>query len=594
MLLLLLFAVLAGAGTALSPCVLPVLPAVLSAGAAGGRRRPVGVVVGLAVTYTLAVVALASVVQGIGVAGNAARALAIVVLLIGGIALLLPAVGARIEVALAPLARLAPRRSRADEGFLGGLLLGGALGLLYAPCAGPILAAVVSVSATRGASVSVLLVALAYAAGTSLVLLALVLGSRRIAGRIRRAGRGPAVQRALGAVLALTAVAMLTGLDLRFTQAVAEHAPTALANPTQGLERSASVERELASLRGASRFSETPTAAPVQTVAARPGFLPLLVPRPPTPNGALHGVPTPPLPHLGAAPEFAKTGRWFNSPPLSMVGLHGRVVLIDFWTYTCINCLRTLPFLRALDERYRSAGLTIVGVHTPEFAFEHSASNVAQAVQREGLHYPVVQDNDYGTWSAWQNQYWPATYLVDADGQVRRAHFGEGKYKEEEAAIRALLLKAGAKTLPAPVTARAEEPATKLATPETYLGADRAQGWVVAPHLGTRAYPTPRAPLPLSTFALGGVWTVTGEAATPAAPSASVRVTIQAAKAYLVMSSAGNRARTVTVLLDGRPYRRVHVSGQRLYELVSLPKAERHDLELALPKGVSGYAFTFG
>ncbi len=591
MVLLLLFAVLAGAGTALSPCVLPVLPAVLSAGAAGGRRRPLGVVAGLAATYTLAVVALASVVQGVGVAGEAARALAIAVLLAAGIALLLPAVGARVETALAPLARLAPRRSSTDDGFTGGLLLGGALGFVYAPCAGPILAAVVSVSATRGASVSLLFVALAYAAGTSLVLLALALGSRRIAERVRRAGRGPTLQRTLGAVLALTAVAMLTGLDLRFTQALAEHAPTALINPTRSLERSSSVARELTSLRGPSRFAETPAQA--QLAAARPGFLPLLRPRP-APAGALRGVRTPSLPRIGAAPQFAQTGRWFNSPPLSMIGLHGRVVLVDFWTYTCINCLRTLPFVRALDDRYRSAGLTIVGVHTPEFAFEHSASNVRSAIGREGLHYPVVQDNDYGTWSAWGNQYWPATYLVDAQGQVRRAHFGEGGYQEEEAAIRALLVGAGAKRLPPPVTARAEEPAAQVATPETYLGADRARGWLVAPRVRTRDYRAPRHGLPLATFALGGVWTVTGESATPAAPTASIRGTIQAAKAYLVMSSAGGRRRTVTVLLDGRPYRQVRVGAQKLYELVSLPRAERHDLELALPHGVSGYAFTFG
>ena len=172
---------------------------------------------------------------------------------------------------------------------------------------------------------------------------------------------------------------------------------------------------------------------------------------------------------LGEAPDFAGDGRWFNSRPLELQGLRGRVVLIDFWTYTCINCLRTLPHLRAWDARYRARGLTIVGVHTPEFAFERNAGNVQDAIARSQLRYPVVQDNDYATWNAWGNQYWPAKYLIDAKGRVRFVHFGEGEYDQTEAAIRTLLAEAGAAKLGERARVKAED-AVEAQTPETYLG----------------------------------------------------------------------------------------------------------------------------
>ena len=211
------------------------------------------------------------------------------------------------------------------------------------------------------------------------------------------------LQRALGIVMVLTALAIVTQADLRFQTALAEHAPGFLVNPTGSLERSKPVEERLAQLRGKSRF-----------------------------DGTAHASTGSKLKVLGEAPDFAGDGRWFNTHGRSTLeGLRGRVVLIDFWTYTCINCLRTLPHLRAWDARYRKDGLTIVGVHTPEFAFEHDAGNVQDAITRSRLRYPVVQDNDYATWNAWGNQYWPAKYLIDAKGRVRYAHFGEGEYEQD-------------------------------------------------------------------------------------------------------------------------------------------------------------------
>jgi len=440
MLLLMLFALIAGAGTAITPCVLPVLPALLSAGAAGGRRRPLGIVLGLAVTFTIAIVALAQLVRGIGLASGAARTLAIVVLLGFGIVLLFPKLAERVQAPLSRLGRFGPR-TRGD-GFWSGLAVGGALGFVCAPCAGPILAAVTSVSATSTASVRIVAVALSYAAGLSAVLLVYAVGGRAVLERVRRRARGHVVERSLGVVLILTGVVMLTNLDVRFEEALAKDTslPAILVDPTRSLENSSAVQNRLASLRPRSRFAVRQAQASTVPVAERAGV-------------SIPGVKTPSLPRLGAAPPFTDNQRWFNTPgdqPLTLAGLRGHVVLVDFWTYTCINCIRTLPFLKGLYATYHRYGLEIVGVETPEFTFEQSASNVQQAIGSDGLHYPVVQDNRYGTWNAYQNQYWPAEYLIDATGQIRHTQFGEGDYKQDEAAVRELLYEAGARHLPPP------------------------------------------------------------------------------------------------------------------------------------------------
>jgi thiol-disulfide isomerase/thioredoxin len=427
-------------------------------------------------------------------------------------------------------------------------------------------------------------VGIGYALGSAVVLLVLALGGRRVAERVRRTGRGPVLQRALGAVMVLTAVAMLGKLDIRFQTALANRLSGGgvlgfLANPTGSLERSRAVQSRLDELHGKSRFG-------VQTASAA-------------------GMPT--LPKLGQAPEFADTQRWFNTPggrPLTMRGLRGRVVLIDFWTYTCINCIRTQPYLKAWDRRYRSAGLTIVGVHTPEFGFEKLAGNVRAAISAAGLRYPVVQDNDYGTWNAWGNQYWPAEYLVDAQGQVRHVHFGEGEYGQTESAIRELLAERGDRRLGGMARPQGAVVPTAQATPETYLGAARAERFLPsAPTPGLHDYAGWHGPLPLSHFSYRGRWTITSEAATSVL-GASLRAEVAGKDVYLVLSSAGGAPRRVAVLLDGRPLGTgagadVHrgvlvVRGQRLYHLVSLRRPGVHALELRFAPGISGFAFTFG
>ncbi|WP_445150126.1 cytochrome c biogenesis protein DipZ [Baekduia sp. Peel2402] len=564
MLILVLLSAVIGAGTALSPCALPVLPALLSAGAAGGRRRPVAIVIGLSVTFMLSIVGGGVLLRHIGLGGGTLRDLGIAVLVIAGVAALAPGLAQRLERPLAALSRFGPRR--AGDGFASGLLVGAALGFVYAPCAGPVLAAVVSVSAVTGKTV---VVALAYVAGSAAVLMAIAIGGRRVLEPIRRAGP-LRVQRALGVVLLATAVAFIAGLDMDFETALARH--TSSATLTGGLESSAGVITRLDELRGRAKFDDKNAKPAAKTATATRSS----------------------LPDLGPAPDFTGTQRWFNSAPLDLAKLRGRVVLIDFWTYTCINCLRTLPYLEAWDARYRAAGLTIVGVHAPEFGFEHDAGNVARAISTNHIKYPVVQDNDLKTWDAWGNQYWPAEYLIDADGHVRETHFGEGDYDKSEAAIRSLLAERGAKLAAARARPHGITPVGTEATPETYVGAARAQGFTTAPSTGTKTYTLPAGRLPVNAFALGGRWKIGDEPAT-AVSGATLAATVHARFVYLVLSPPDDgKGGEVTVAIDGGRSKRIAVKTQRLYTLASFGAAGDHALKLRFARGTSAYAFTFG
>jgi cytochrome c biogenesis protein CcdA/thiol-disulfide isomerase/thioredoxin len=596
MFVLLTFAVLAGAGTALSPCALPVLPALLSAGGVGGRRRPLGIVLGLSITFTVTVVGLANVVDGVGLGDDPLRDVAVVVLLVFGLVLLLPDVAARIEAPLSRLARFGPRTT--GDGFGSGLLVGGALGFVYTPCASPILAAVISVSAASGKTIAI---GLAYAAGSAAVLLALALGGRRVFDRVRRAGRGPMLQRALGVIMILTAVAIVTNLDVNFDQFIAEKIPDV--NLTASLECSKTVTSRLDQITGhKAKFvaangssdcegSGTSKLDPVAHDASQATLL----------------AAARKLPVLGTAPEFTETEDWFNTPgdkPLTLASLRGRVVLVDFWTYTCINCIRTLPYLKAWNAAYAKDGLTIVGVEAPEFEFEKDAANVANAIHQFGLRYPVVQDNNMGTWNAYGNEYWPADYLIDAKGQVRYTTFGEGDYEKTETAIRALLAEAGhqvgGKGHPTDVI----KP-TEVATPETYVGTNRAEGWVNGPKTGTHDYGLPPThELPLNAAAFSGTWDIASQPA-EAISGAGINLHFHAKNAYLVLSSQDERPMHVEALLDGHRISAadsgadvhdgvVTVRRQRLYWLVSLPADQTHELELRFQDGVVAYDFTFG
>jgi len=544
----------------------------------GGRRRPLGIVTGLALSFTFATVALVYVIDALGLPDDLTRKIAIVVLAAFGVSLLVPPVSDRIE---AWISRVVPAPSRPGrEGFGGGVLLGASLGFVYAPCAGPILAGVITVSASQTFTFGRLAVALAYSIGSAVVLYVLILGGRRLTERLR-AYRGR-VQVAMGAVMVAVALVMAANLDIRFENAIAQHLPSALVDPTSRIESSSAVSGDLASVRGGGGHGPGTSETPATSAAD--------------------------LPDRGPAPEFTNNQDWFNTPggrPLTLAGLRGKVVLVDFWTYTCINCIRTIPYLEGWYRKYHRDGFEIVGVHSPEFPFEKEASNVARAIGQFGITYPVAQDNELGTWNAYANQYWPADYLIDATGHVRLVHFGEGGYAEAEKAIRALLAEAGHPPGAGHAKVSAQRADPHLATPETYLGGARAQGFVGDPlRPGTNEYrAVPAAKLGPNRLSYGGRWTIGGEAA-KAGGGASLELNFKARRVFLVLGSPG-QARDVQVLLDGKPIpaslegadvrgSKAAITNQRLYRLVDLPRAERHTLTLHFAPGISGYAFTFG
>jgi cytochrome c biogenesis protein CcdA/thiol-disulfide isomerase/thioredoxin len=592
MALLMLFGFLAGAGTALSPCVLPVLPIALSAGATGGRRRPLGIVVGLAASFTFATVALVYVISALGLPGDLLRKLAIGVLLGFGLTLMVPPLAARLEAWLSRFTSRAGVAGGGGDGFWSGIAVGASLGLVYAPCAGPILAGVITVSASQSFTAGRLAVALSYGLGSATVLYFLMLGGRRLVAPLSRRGNG--LQVAMGAVMVVVALAMAGNYDVRFQNRIASSLPGFLVNPTEGLEDTASARAALDDVRGESAHGVGARATSA-TAAVRES-----ADRAPGPGAHQSGLPV-----LGTAPEFVDNQEWFNTPgnrPLTLRSLRGRVVLVDFWTYSCINCLRTLPYLTAWDRTYRRDGLTIVGVHSPEFPFEKDAGNVQEAIERNGIRYPVVQDNDLATWSAYGTRYWPSEYFIDARGRVRFVHYGEGEYGEKEQIIRELLKEAGHSVGKGTSGAHGIEPSAGVTTPETYLGAARAERFVnptLSP--GSHDFGDPASPGP-NEFAYGGRWNITLDSAT--AKGGSLELNFGARRVYLVLGSPGQPS-SVRVLLDGKPIPaslagsdvhagRVTVTGQRLYELVDLPVVGHHLLTLEPEAGLIAYAFTFG
>jgi len=519
-----------------------VLPILLAGGATGTTpRRPLAIVAGLVASFTVFTLLASRLLHALGLPQDFLRNLAIALLFVVAATLLFPALA---RLAERPFLFLT-RRSGNDLG--GGFLLGASLGLVFVPCAGPVLAAITVVSANQNIGTRAVVLTLSYSVGAALPMLAIALGGQRVARRLR--GGAPGLRRGMGVLIAATALAIALGADTRFQ--------TALPGYTQSLqdriERSSTARRQLAKVTH-------PRATSVKVDASG-------------------------LPDFGPAPAFQGISHWVNSPPLTLPRLRGKVVLVDFWTYSCINCLRTLPHLKAWYASYAKDGLVIVGVHTPEFAFEHSLSNVRSATKRYGVTYPVALDNGYGTWNAYANQYWPAEYLIDKRGHVRHAHFGEGEYPHTEQLIRTLLgVRARGMT-----NVRDTTP-TELMTPETYLGAARIQNYTGLPIQQNKlaAYQFPRT-LGQNQLAYAGGWTIGDQRAAPSA-GARLRLHFFAKKVFLVLGGRGD----VQVLVNGKPLRTVRVTSDRLYTLVNSPRELDAILELRFSAGVSAYAFTFG
>ena len=288
------------------------------------------------------------------------------------------------------------------------------------------------------------------------------------------------------------------------------------------------------------------------------------------------------------APEFTGLSTWLNSPPLTVAALKGKVVLVQFWTYSCINCLRTLPYVTKWYDRYKDKGLVVVGVHTPEFAFEKLTGNVEAAVKRYGITYPVAQDNQFGTWRAYQNEYWPAEYLIDRSGRIVTTQFGEGNYQQMEATIAHLV---GNR---APGAKGGDPDLSNIGSPEMYFGTEKNGDAIVDSQsalAGERSYAAPDD-LPVNHFALSGSWTLSADSATLSADGGEILLRFRAPKVNLVAGSASSQQLAVTV--DGKPQPPVAVQGSQLYTLYSGADGE-HVLRVAIPKaGLSAFTFTFG
>ena len=585
-LLLIAVAFVAGVVTALSPCVLPALPVVVAGSAGGGARRVAGIAAGFVASFVLFTLTLTAALDMIGLSATALRNLAIAALIAFGLTLVVPALGARVSALLAPVARLGDRIPRGRTGLAGGLLVGVALGLVWTPCAGPVFAAIAAVAATGDAGGRAFVVLTAYAVGAVVPLCLVAAGGQRLLRRMR--GRaGAAVRPALGVLMVAAGVMIALRCDTRLMTELVPDAP-AYTDTLQALERSSGVTRELAGLSRPAATDIPPFLDTARGTSAAPG----------DDLG---------LPDGGPAPALAGITATFNTggAPVSLAALRGRVVLIDFWTYSCINCLRTIPELEALYRRYRDAGLTVVGVHTPEFRFEADQGNVGRAVRRLGITYPVVLDPRFATWDAFGTRYWPTTYAIDRRGHVRDLHVGEGDEARTEAILRRLLAVPAASP-PAPQAAEDAPGVHAALTPETYLGADRmrrlAAGQALVPDAPARYAAPPR--LAPDHVAFDGGWLVGGEAA-QAGGDAAVELSFHAKGVYMVLDGNGRR-RVGRVLVDGRPPGagaagadvdrggRLVVEGPRLYRLLQMPAARSGRIRVELPPGTRAYSFTFG
>ena len=573
--LIALLAYFGGMLTIVSPCILPVLPFVFANAGRSFRRGAVPMLAGMALTFAI-VATLAAVGGSWAVRANeAGRWIALVLLAVFGLALIFPAIS---DHATRPLVALGSRLSNrtGEESIWSSLILGIATGLLWAPCAGPILGIIFTAAAIQGATLGTTFLLLAYALGaaTSLALALLVGGKvfQRMKGSLHATEW---VRRVLGVLVIVGVAAIALGLD---TRVLSKLSSTQTASLETGLARKLG-------LGGA--HQEGPK------VGA---------------GGQLM------LPVEGALPSLEGLGPWINSRPLSTKDLKGKVVVIDFWTYSCINCIRSIPYVRGWYERYRDDGLVVIGVHAPEFAFERNPENVIQAVQDFGIRYPVALDNDYAVWKALKNNYWPAHYFFDAQGRQRYHHFGEGSYRESEMVIRQLLAeaghapKAGGMASASMQGAEAGASFSTLNSPETYVGYGRGER-LASP--GGYAKDSPRtyaaAPLSLNDWSLEGNWTVERQSARANSPSGAIAYRFHARDLHLVLGSATGRPIRFRVTIDGKapggdagvdvkPDGTGTVTEERLYQLVR-QKGDVRDRTFRiefLDPGAVAFAFTFG
>ncbi len=600
---------LGGVLTILSPCILPVLPFVFARADQPFVKSGLPLLVGMAVTFA-AVATLAAVGGGWAVQANEyGRTAALVLLALFGMTLLVPELADRLTRPLvaigARLSQSAADETRSGSSITPSFLLGIATGLLWAPCAGPILGLVLTGAALQGANAKTSLLLLAYAAGAATSLaLALLVGGRVFGAMKRSLGAGEWIRRGLGIAVLCGVAAIALGLDTGFLNRLS-------AAPTTALEQILVDRTEPKKPDAASSVVMNSGSDSMMMAGANAMTGPTMMMKAKPTDVAASGLPV-----EGQLPSLAGAIQWLNSPPLTAESLRGKVVVVDFWTYSCINCLRSLPYVRAWANKYKSQGLVVIGVHAPEFAFEKNIDNVRRATGELKIDYPVAIDNNYAIWGAFNNQFWPAHYFIDAQGRIRHHHFGEGDYAESEKIIQQLLAEAGGTAVAnnvVKVSANGAEAAADVAdvkSPETYVGYDRAENFAStdtvvenAPHVYALA-----PQLQLNQWGLTGDWTVMGERAVLNAADGWITYRFHARDLHLVLGP-GEEGKPIRfrILIDGKPPGDDHgadvdaqgngtVTEQRLYQLVRQSKGitDRTFEIQFLDPGVQAYAFTFG
>jgi cytochrome c biogenesis protein CcdA/thiol-disulfide isomerase/thioredoxin len=562
---LVLIGLVGGIITGVSPCVLPVLPVVFFGGAntsggtagetgaaaAPGRRRPYLVVLGLVLSFAVFTLFGAFILTSLHLPGDAIRWVGLGLLVLVGLGLLVPPLGHLIE---RPFYRFPQRFSGTGRS---GFVLGIALGAVFVPCAGPVLAAITVAGATGHFGWHTIGLTLGFAAGTAIPLLVFALAGRGLTQRIGAFRRRQGLFRAVsGAVMIVLAVA----LTFNISDIIQRDIPNYTEAIGNSVEKNAGVQSGSVSLQSCQQ-------------------------------AALYGGSG--LEKCGAAPDFSGIQQWLNTPggkPLTIASLKGKVVIIDFWAYSCINCQRELPHVEAWYKAYAADGLEVIGVHTPEYAFEHVPSNVAAGASRLGLTFPIALDNAYGTWNAYDNQSWPAAYLVDASGQIRHISIGEGDYPLEEQYIRQLLTAANpGVTLPKATSVPDTTPTDTSQTPETYLGTERQQNYSGQGPYSTGLFTLPAGQLETSTYALGGAWDI-GQQAITAGQGASIKLAFHASKVYLDVGGTG----TLTVSSGGKT-QVIKVSGAPdIYTVATENPASDGAVTIKLSPELQAYSFTFG
>jgi cytochrome c biogenesis protein CcdA/thiol-disulfide isomerase/thioredoxin len=600
MLILILFAFLGGIVTILSPCVLPVLPVVLSGSIGRGKSRPLGIVSGFVASFTVFTLTLTSIVQTTGISADSLRYLAVCILLFFGLVLTIPILHEWYTRAASKIAGRFQGKGSAGitnpkaetwlSGYTGGTIVGFGLGLVWTPCVGPIMASVISLALTENIDAGAIFITAAFSIGTAIPMLGIMMGGKTLLHKVPILLRNTAgIQKTFGIIIIVTAISIGLGWDRKLQAAVLQLVPeygsglTAIENVEPVKNSLAMRNKRMGNINDSGNEKTEP-----QTKS---------------------------LNDYGAAPEIVTQGRWYNtgpyaktmmtassgkgSPPLTMKMLHGKVVLLDFWTYSCVNCVRTIPHLAEWYRKYGKDGFVIIGVHTPEFEFEKNPENVKKAIAELGVTWPVVLDNEYKQWRAYSNQYWPAHYFIDANGHVRYRHFGEGNYEESERIIQALLKEAGTA---ATVTPSKQEESIESDTPETYLGYGRAWGFISNVPLArdtTVDYHTVREPRN-GEWSLTGRWIVRKEYIVPES-AGSLQLGFNAKNVFLVIQPE-TRDGKIEVRLDGvraQDTPDVHngilvPEESRLYQLVNLETPGPHILKLNVRGKLRLFAFTFG